>query len=398
MEDHMPWRASTSGKIVMRELDGYIPIRRAVGVPAAFATEDIINAANQELNKKTICPIVLERMNKPFKDTTDPQIPEDIKAILTTKELYRICPVFKSNKDLQGAIPENYQGDRLNEYQPVLGEDAAIRTQKRELFLAEYNLAAESALKGKDDAVRNLSASFVEFFTEDKKEMTEELDKKIRATLETCGLKDGVNYFEAQDDFFGALMGEFVTKKQGDHFIAWCEDLAFSDYLDRTTLQDGVQKTAEEDGNEKWLPITLPNDCGQAALFITGETELRELKDSIYDSKLVQPGIGLNYYCEFIAGSSPPDLGWPDHYAAVIMTDGKETLTFESAADRFLVTRVAKGIGYFGLYQQTADSRTRFARLLLENNAAYVARIHTKYREGINRGENEIKSLNRKKA
>lgn len=111
------------------------------------------------------------------------------------------------------------------------------------------------------------------------------------------------------------------------------------------------------------LLLTLPNDCQAAAgqlLAAQGDT-LGRVRE--------RPEVGENYY---IAFDRKADYGWNNHFAAVIMRDGEDTLTYETAANSFAVTERGKSLGYFAMYGASGTNQS-FAEIITKKNASYAA-------------------------
>ncbi|WP_327172302.1 hypothetical protein OG471_26895 [Streptomyces sp. NBC_01336] len=107
------------------------------------------------------------------------------------------------------------------------------------------------------------------------------------------------------------------------------------------------------------LLITMPNDCQAAAQRLLG-TRMGELQQA-----RAEPAVGQNHYVNL---SDAPGR-WNNHFGAVIMRDGDDTLTFEAAADSTSRIGEGKSLGYFALYGKHGTSQS-FDEDLRRQNAA----------------------------
>ncbi|NED13882.1 hypothetical protein [Streptomyces sp. SID9124] len=107
------------------------------------------------------------------------------------------------------------------------------------------------------------------------------------------------------------------------------------------------------------LLITMPNDCQAAAQRLLG-TRMGELQQAP-----AEPSVGQNHYVNL---SDAPGR-WNNHFGAVIMRDGDDTLTFEAAADSTSRIGEGKSLGYFALYGKHGTSQSFDADLRRQNAA-----------------------------
>ncbi|MFF7342160.1 hypothetical protein ACFZAT_33260 [Streptomyces sp. NPDC008163] len=107
------------------------------------------------------------------------------------------------------------------------------------------------------------------------------------------------------------------------------------------------------------LLITMPNDCQAAAQRLLG-TRTGELQQAP-----AEPAVGQNHYVNL---SDAPGR-WNNHFGAVIMRDGDDTLTFEAAADSTSRISEGKSLGYFALYGKHGTSQSFDADLRRQNTA-----------------------------
>ncbi|MFC8538165.1 hypothetical protein ACFUJY_30220 [Streptomyces sp. NPDC057249] len=105
------------------------------------------------------------------------------------------------------------------------------------------------------------------------------------------------------------------------------------------------------------LLITMPNDCQAAAQRLLG-TRTGELQQAG-----AEPAVGQNHYVNL----SDMSGRWNNHFGAVIMRDGDDTLTFEAAADSSSRISEGKSLGYFALYGKHGTSQSFDADLRRQN-------------------------------
>ncbi len=95
--------------------------------------------------------------------------------------------------------------------------------------------------------------------------------------------------------------------------------------------------------------ISLPNDCAQCVSTVIGGAEARERGNP-------DPEIGGNYH-EVLQGPHHNPLGWNFHWAGVIMKDGGDNITLESAAGMSFVN-ADRQTWWFGMYGTAKNEQT----------------------------------------
>ena len=111
------------------------------------------------------------------------------------------------------------------------------------------------------------------------------------------------------------------------------------------------------------LLLTLPNDCQAAA------AQLLAAQGNTLGQVRERPEVGENFY---IAFDRKADYGWNNHFAAVIMRDDEDTLTYETAANSLAVTERGKSLGYFAMYGASGTDRS-FTEIITKENEKYAA-------------------------
>lgn len=113
------------------------------------------------------------------------------------------------------------------------------------------------------------------------------------------------------------------------------------------------------------LLITLPNDCQAAAAQLIGRPA-----DGGLSVRRDAPAVGENHFVD-LTGAAPD--GWANHFAAVILRDGPDSLTYEAAADRTSALQHGKSLGYFALYGRAGTDQS-FDTVIRAQNQAYAER------------------------
>jgi len=145
-------------------------------------------------------------------------------------------------------------------------------------------------------------------------------------------------------------------------------DALGTDYYRRFTTE------LEPEINLRELWMTLPNDCKNAAMTLTGknETELNQRTDN--------PAIGANYGMALGSVGHVPTYGWATHYATVIAKDASaantDNVTFETAANINAGMTEGKSLGFFEMYG-TANPVQTFSYITLRKNRDNIIRQAT---------------------
>ncbi len=120
---------------------------------------------------------------------------------------------------------------------------------------------------------------------------------------------------------------------------------------DLEKLREAIQTfIAREIANE--TAIILPNDCAQCVSEIVGGERERSREDGLFHS----PKIGSNYYAG-LEGPEHGSFGWNFHWAGVVMKDGTDNLTLETAAGLSMAAS-AKDTWWFSLYGTRLPDQT----------------------------------------
>ncbi|GAA1358426.1 hypothetical protein [Streptomyces beijiangensis] len=280
----------------------------------AYATGALIEEARGRLTA-TGAPITLER--GPTAETAG------------GVTLYRVLPVYVSAQRIPpGSDPA---------YEPVAGESEEQRKDKRKQYNDPQRLPALAV------RVASLAAK-VQAAKADPAALFGEVS---RLALDAMGVSVlGDPAFQAMSPT-PTLKTVMTFMRQ---FNGW-----FSEQL------PGMRRQ-EKDPDE--LLISLPNDCKAAAAQLLGAdpTGLSQVRES--------PQVGENHYIKF---DSSLDTGWNNHFAAVILRDGGDTLTYETAADSNSVVQHGKSLGYFAMYGAHGTDES-FASTLKAQNEEYRTR------------------------
>lgn len=240
--------------------------------------------------------------------------------------LRRVLPVFATREAAEEA--------RTNpDHEPIAGEDAQTRQNK----LASYrqSVVEPPAALGRllEDVTRLLNAR-----SPDKRAVGEVHQRLLRLALDALGAdwaagnvpvdptRDTTEYLKTA----GKVIGEIVVK-----------------YADSRQPESAIRD----------LLITMPNDCQAGAQRLLGIAggDLQQARPD--------PAIGENHYVNL----SDMNGRWNNHFAAVIMRDGDDSLTFETAADSTSPIGEGKSLGYFALYGRHGTDQSFGADLRRQN-------------------------------
>ena len=279
----------------------------AAGRQEAYADAELIDRANRELAGEARIRVRLER---------GPQVR------ISGRVLHRVLPVLASRE------AANWPGADQS-HEPVLGDSAQTRDEK----LAAYK-----------NSLRALPAEHGEL-----------LATALRMTTRTNSNQE-----------IDALHQNLLSLSNSEMGAQWAADHV---PLNPRTVSNFAQVAAtvlsqlviDRDGTRQpeqlltALLITLPNDCQAAAERLIG-TPANGLA-----LPRANPTVGENHYVNL----RDVDEGrWQNHFASVIMRDGDDSLTYETAADSSNALSEGKSLGYFALYgaqgtQQSFDSEIR---------------------------------------
>jgi hypothetical protein len=252
--------------------------------------------------------------------------------------LYRVLPVYKSTDRANAA------GSAAHE--PVAGDDAAQRDRKRAAYQNSLDRPPEF------EQISTLALSVNKALGTGKKPANRTVDearaKAMRLALDTMG---------------GGWMAESFPfpERSGREGL---EDVR--DFLPKLAAEYAqlTAAAAGEEGRVDELLITLPNDCQAAAHRLIGRPE------NGLGHRRERPEVGENHFVDLTGAAKD---GWQNHFAAVIMRDGPDSLTYEAAADRNAVLQQGKSLGYFALYG-AAHAEDSFDSVIRAQNQAYSAR------------------------
>ena len=153
------------------------------------------------------------------------------------------------------------------------------------------------------------------------------------------------------------IFRSFEGHKDREKLVADLEDLQAR--LHQFVLGEMLQTDA----------ILLPNDCATCVSEMVGDHTRRTRDDSLYAA----PEIGSNYY----TGLPKPKhaaLGWNFHWAGVVMADGSDRATLESAGGLSFGSR-DKATWWFNLYGTRVADQTfkkQIYRTHLQRNLAML--------------------------
>ncbi|MFI6965767.1 hypothetical protein [Streptomyces sp. NPDC050255] len=230
-------------------------------------------------------------------------------VVIAGRVLHRVLPVFASTAAAEAARANS-------EHEPIAGESAEVRGAKLDSYrqsVVQLPTAiglllqdvARLAGKGRpsDANVNGVHQRLLALAMENQGAEWAAENVPLNPLL------DPVEYLKTAGRLIGAIAIEYAGSREPE-----------------SVMQD--------------LLITMPNDCQAAAQRLLG-TRMGELQQA-----RAEPAVGQNHYVNL---SDAPGR-WNNHFGAVIMRDGDDTLTFEAAADSTSRISNGKSLGYFALY------------------------------------------------
>lgn len=298
----------------------------------AYADADMITAAAQSLDAQDQVPITLER-------GAAVQVGE--------RTLYRVLPVYKDAARAAAAVRAAGRNPEAAGHEPVRGDTAAQRGDKRAAYLRSLTDPPE---------VRRIVA------------LTQRIVTALQARAEPrSSAVDGLRA-EAMRLAAATMGGGWVAarfpypERSGREGLT---DLAVLMPGLTADLLAGLPAVENQEAQVHELLITLPNDCQAAAAQLIGRPT-----DGGLSVRRDAPAVGENHFVD-LRGAAPD--GWANHFAAVILRDGPDSLTYESAADRTSALQHGKSLGYFQLYGRAGTDQS-FDSVIRAENLAYAAR------------------------
>lgn len=241
--------------------------------------------------------------------------------------LRQVLPVFATREAAEEA--------RTNpDHEPIAGED--VQTRQNKLASYRQSVVEPPAALGPllADVTRLMSAG-----SPDRRGVEEVHQRLLRLALDSLGAdwaarnvpldpsRDLTEYLRTAGKVIGAIAIEYADSRQPE-----------------SAIQD--------------LLVTMPNDCQAGAQRLLGIAG-GDLQQAGPD-----PAVGENHYVNL----SDTNGRWNNHFAAVIMRDGDDSLTFETAADSTSPIGEGKSLGYFALYGRHGTSQSFDADLRRQNS------------------------------
>jgi hypothetical protein len=299
--------------------NGHIALR---GRQEAYASERMFAEANAVLGRLDRVAVTLQR-GAPVE--------------LGTQRLYRVLPVYKT------ASRANAHGAARHE--PVSGDDAAQRDEKRGAY--QRSLARPPAFKELSALALSVNKTLSMGKEPAKRTVEDARAKAMRLSMDTMGGGWTAECFPHPERF----------GRDGLEDVKGFLPKLAAEYAQR------IADAAEQEERVDELLITLPNDCQRAAHRLIGHPE------NGLGHRRERPEVGENHYID-LNGAAPD--GWQNHFAAVIMRDGPDSLTYEAAANRHALLQEGKSLGYFALYG-AAHTEDSFDSIIRAQNQQYSA-------------------------
>ncbi|UKY53276.1 hypothetical protein [Streptomyces inhibens] len=313
-------KVSTNGRIAVR------------GRYEAYAEADMITAAARVLDTQDRVAITLER---------------GAAVQAGERTLHRVLPVYKDEARAAAAVRAAGRDPAGAGHEPVRGDSAAQREDKRAAY--QRSLAEPREVQQLIALTRRIVTA---------RQARDEPSRGVVAGLRA----------EAMTLAMATMGGGWVAGR-----FPYPERTGRDGLTDLATLMPGL--TADvlsgfpaveyQESRVHELLITLPNDCQGAAAQLIGRPA-----DGGLSVRREAPAVGENHFIDLTGAAAD---GWANHFAAVVLRDGDDTLTYETAADRASTLQHGKSLGYFALYGR-AGSDQSFDSVIRAQNLDYAAR------------------------
>ncbi|MFH8572643.1 hypothetical protein [Streptomyces sp. NPDC017993] len=308
---------------------GCIAIR---GRYEAYADADMITAAARGLDAQHRVAITLER-------GAAVQVGE--------RTLYRVLPVYKDAARAEAAVRAAGRSPEGAGHEPVSGDSAAQRDDKRAAYQRSL---ADPPEFGQLIALARRITTALQTRTKTPDPVIDGLRAEaMKLAVATMGGGWAAAKFPYPER----------TGREGLKDLAVLMPGLTADFLAGLPAVENQESLVHE------LLITLPNDCQGAAAQLIGRPA-----DGGLSVRRDAPAVGENHFVD-LTGAAPD--GWANHFAAVILRDGHDSLTYETAADRTSAIQHGKSLGYFALYGRAGTDES-FDAVIRAQNLAYAAR------------------------
>ncbi|MCX3059541.1 DUF4157 domain-containing protein [Streptomyces sp. GXMU-J5] len=281
------------------------------GRQEAYADAELFDRANRELAGQDRIRVRLEQGRQ---------------ALIGGRQLYRVLPVLASREaaDWPGAA---------HGHEPVLGDTPQTRADK----LAAYKTSLTALPADHGDLLA--SALRLTGGTD-----TQAIDRLHQRLLALANREMGAQWAADQVP---------VDPRREPNFPQTAVKCLTQLAIDRDASREPEQVLTD-------LLITLPNDCQAAAERLIGKPS-----EGLAHPRAT-PAVGENHYVNLrnVAGGR-----WQNHFAAVIMRDGHDSLTYETAADSANPLSEGKSLGYFALYGAGGTQQSFDAEIGRQNTA-----------------------------
>ncbi|MFI9269973.1 hypothetical protein ACIGXM_04555 [Kitasatospora sp. NPDC052896] len=290
----------------------------------AYATPELVGRAAEQLDR-------LERVAV----TLDPAAPT---AMVDGRQMQLVRVVYKSADKVRAPLRAAHE--------PVLGDSDESRRDK----LKAYQQARV------DDWVRNNAEVTVLYQELSRKGPTArltlpEVGRTTGLISKTVGLAWGGT--GGREERLRALNAPGATVQAALDLL---QELA------RACANRLIEISGDAESALRQLVITVPNDCKQTAMRLTG------LSPESLSREVDRPEPGDQHYVDFEHKD-----GWENHFACVVVRDGDDTLTYEAAAD-FAAEEFGKALGYFAMYGASSDGAQSFKAVMHGKNEEYADR------------------------
>ncbi|WP_407285191.1 hypothetical protein [Streptomyces sp. BP-8] len=298
----------------------------------AYADADLITTAAHRLDAQEQVPITLER---------------GAAVQAGERTLYRVRPVYKDAARAAAAVRAAGRSPEESGHEPLRGDSAAQRGDKRAAYLRSLTDPPE---------VRQLVA------------LTGRIVTALRARAEPrSSTVDGLRS-EAMKLAMATMGGGWIAARFPYPERAGREGLTDLAVIMPSLTADflaGLPAVENQEAQVQELLITLPNDCKAAAAQLIGVPP-----DGGLSVRRDAPAVGENHFVDLTGAAAD---GWANHFAAVILRDGPDSLTYETAADRGSALQNGKSLGYFALYGRAGTDQS-FDTVIRAQNLAYAER------------------------
>jgi hypothetical protein len=238
--------------------------------------------------------------------------------------------------------------DEIARLNPVGGDSQEDISQKHQAYMREIRTVEEDLLKFILEDIDTQLLGSKEWKQANNAKRSNLMLNKIH---EWCwaGQRDLTNQRSSKPKRFDLLFLEL--QKAAEPILDFEDDQKQKDQLLNKLSQLHTKIKIFIDIEDQYEgAITLPNDCGQCVSEVVGGEQARKRDND-------NPGVGQNYFTN-LPQPQTSQIGWGFHWAGIVMEDGKDKLSLESAGDPSLSVPRDKQTWWFEMYGNKGDAQT----------------------------------------